>query len=358
MKIINFNDCVVNERNGTYGGMAGSKEGIMYQDDYWIVKYPKSTKGMRTQDISYTTAPLSEYIGSHVYQKLGYDVHETLLGIRNGKLVVACKDFCKNEGSLREIRTLKNTFNEELENRLQIELTSTGSQHMVELGEVLIHLENNPILSKVEGLEERFWDCAVVDGFINNNDRNNGNWGLLYENGEYKISPIFDNGASFSNKLSDKQICKRLNNIENLKIGSISIDTTYGIDGKRLKYSELLRYENNNLKKSILKNTELFAKNFDKIVTMISSIPTDYKNIFIISDERKEFYLKSMGIRFNELILPRYLEICKEMDIKPNDMVKSISIEDYLHPKSFSVIKETSWSYEIDIEDDFEDRDI
>lgn len=330
MKIIDFDNCLVNERNGTYGGMAGSKEGITYQGDYWIVKYPKSTKGMRTQDVSYTTSPLSEYIGSHVYKELGYDVHETLLGIRNGKLVVACKDFCKKEGSLREIRTLKNTFNEELENRLQVELLSTGSQHMVELGEVLIHLENNPILSKVKGLEERFWDCVVVDGLINNNDRNNGNWGLLYEEGEYKISPIFDNGASFSNKLSDKQICKRLNNSKNLKIGSISIDTTYGIDNKRLKYSELLKYENDNLKKSILKNTELFAKNFENVVKMISSIPTEYEGYLIISKDRKEFYLKSMEIRFNELILPRYLEICKEKNIEPSEVMKTISIKDYV----------------------------
>lgn len=42
---------------------------------------------------SYTASPLSEYIGSQIYQSLGIPVHETMLGIRDNKLVVACKDF-------------------------------------------------------------------------------------------------------------------------------------------------------------------------------------------------------------------------------------------------------------------------
>ena len=74
------------ERNGTYGGQAGEKEGITIDGTYWIVKYPKSTKGMRGDVLSYMTAPLSEYIGSHIYEILGIDVHQTILGIRNGKL--------------------------------------------------------------------------------------------------------------------------------------------------------------------------------------------------------------------------------------------------------------------------------
>lgn len=114
MKMIDLNGYLTNERNGIYGGQAGDKEGITINNEYWIVKYPKNTKGMRGDLDSYTTAPLSEYIGSHIYQMLGIDTHDTMLGIRNGKIVVACKDFCKVEGSLREIRTIKNVYNVEL----------------------------------------------------------------------------------------------------------------------------------------------------------------------------------------------------------------------------------------------------
>lgn len=45
-----------------------------------MVKYPKSTKLMNVDGMSYTTSPLSEYIGSQIYKILGYDVHETIQG--------------------------------------------------------------------------------------------------------------------------------------------------------------------------------------------------------------------------------------------------------------------------------------
>lgn len=96
--IYDLDSCVLNERNGIYGGNAGNKEGVTINGEYWIIKYPKTTRGMRDELPSYTSAPLFEYIGSHVYKILGIDVHETILSIRNSKLVVACKDFCKKEG--------------------------------------------------------------------------------------------------------------------------------------------------------------------------------------------------------------------------------------------------------------------
>ena len=54
----------------------------------------------KTGALSYVTSPLSEYIGSHIYQILGYDVHETILGVcfeeKRYKVVYACKDFIKD----------------------------------------------------------------------------------------------------------------------------------------------------------------------------------------------------------------------------------------------------------------------
>lgn len=39
MKFIDFNDCKLSDRAGTYGGNAGFKDGILYNNEYWIVKY-------------------------------------------------------------------------------------------------------------------------------------------------------------------------------------------------------------------------------------------------------------------------------------------------------------------------------
>ncbi|MDO4396775.1 MAG: CtkA family protein, partial [Clostridia bacterium] len=198
--IRNLDNYELSNRNGMYGGNAGSKDGILIDGEYWIVKYPKSTKflsGDKRELGSYSTAPLSEFIGSNIYAILGYDVHETILGYRNNKIVVACKDFCESENVfLREFRTIKNIYNKDVESMIEEHLSSTSSSNSLEIEELRIHLKYNPILSKIEGITERFWDCVVVDAFIANNDRNNGNWGLLVENNEYKLAPIFDNGAS------------------------------------------------------------------------------------------------------------------------------------------------------------------
>lgn len=152
--IFELDDYSLSDRNGFYGGKAGSKEGIMIGNDYWLVKYPKSTKEYNRVEISYTTSPLSEYIGSHIYGILGYDVHETILGIKNKKLVVACKDFCVNRGDLFEIRTLKNIYNEKLqrilkngiENNAMNVLTAYGNgEHHYNLIE-LLKIKNVPEL--------------------------------------------------------------------------------------------------------------------------------------------------------------------------------------------------------------------
>lgn len=313
MKIYDLNRCETSERNGMYGGMAGLKEGIIWNDAFWLVKYPKTTKGMDIKNMSYTTSPLSEYIGSQVYEILGYDVHETVLAERNGKIVVACKDFCNNIGDLREIRTLKNIYNEFLAERLEMELNETSSSHTVDLKELLIHFENNPVLSNVDGVKERFWDCAIIDGIIKNNDRNNGNWGLLYENKEYRLAPIFDNGASFSNKTTDETIEKLLTDEDKLLNNALNSVTTYALNGKQLNLKNLLALDVPELKDAILRVTPLLKSKKEEIREMINSIPNEYNHLAVCSDRRKEFYIRGFDIRVKKLLNPVYEKTLNEI---------------------------------------------
>ena len=179
MNIVNLNQCPLSKKNGMYGGAAGMKDGILYNGEAWMVKYPKNISDMeRTGEASYSTTPLSEYLGSHIYELLGYEVHETVLGERNNKIVVACKDFAV-EDNLLEIRTIKNHGNPHMEELFEREFNNTGSSHCVELEDLLLHIKHNPILSKIPGIKERFWEQAIIDILINNNDRNNGNWGVV-----------------------------------------------------------------------------------------------------------------------------------------------------------------------------------
>lgn len=305
-KIYDLNACPVNERNGTYGGKAGEKEGVTINDWYWIIKYPKSTMGMDGELDTYTTSPLSEYIGSHIYQIIGIDAHDTLLGIRNDKLVVACKDFCKKEGALREIRTLKNIYNKELSAKLEQSFSSTSSSHFVDIEDMITHLKYNPVLQNVSGITDRFWTQLIVDVLINNNDRNNGNWGVLYEEGEYKIAPVFDNGSSFSSKAPETVLSKLLEDEFKLRQSIDSTVTIYRRNGHRIHGKDIVAIEDGDFLKVALNLIPVIREKLNDIVDFINNIPEKCGAMLVCSEARKRVYIKNIEIRFERYLLPVY----------------------------------------------------
>lgn len=305
MYLIDFNEC--QENNKAYGGMAGSKLGIIYQGEDWILKFPKSKKGMRKTEISYTTSPLSEYIGSHIYQILGYPVHETKLGTKDNKLVVACKDFTDSHVRLQEFREIKNYYNKELEAILEDTVTDSNSVGSTSLHAVKAHLNYNSLLYMIDGMSERFWDCVMIDGLINNNDRNSGNWGILrYSDGSLALAPVFDNGASFSTKISDEKINDMLKNEDRILSSAISTVTGYNIDGKVLQFGALLKLEDKDIHNAVKRVVPQIQRHMDAITDFIYAIPNADNGIEIISEIRKEFYIKGMELRLQKLLLPAY----------------------------------------------------
>ena len=323
-QIFDFNENEINYmKAGSYGGNAGNKDAIFWNDDTWIIKYPKSTKSMDVEGISYTTSPLSEYIGSHIYDILGIDVHKTELGIRNNKVVVACKDFCGEGEVLKEYRTIKNTVSKFLARELdeQTELTEDSSGLKANLNELLLHFKYNDILKSVDGVEDRFWEMAVIDVFINNNDRNNGNWGLIYGNGKHRLAPVFDNGAAFSNKTPDEKIKKFLANNDELRNSALSGRTVFYYNDKQLSAKKLIEFENENLKNAIKIVVPAIDDYFEDIIDFINQIPTEFKGYSICSDDRKEFYIKGMKVRLEELLRPAFFNITKE---KYNDNIGDV----------------------------------
>lgn len=44
--IYDFSECKLNDRYGRYGDAAGNKDGITFNNENWIIKYPKSTRSM------------------------------------------------------------------------------------------------------------------------------------------------------------------------------------------------------------------------------------------------------------------------------------------------------------------------
>ena len=313
----------LSQSNFLYGGNAGLKRGIVWNNKLWLIKFPQETSSFENVDISFTTSPLSEYVGSHIFEILGYDVHKTELGIFNNEkinrkqLVVACQDFTDN-GRLKLIdyETIKNNYSDELQIKLSElkqslpEYKTKGiSSHTVPIEEIILQFRENNIFATNKDSKRLFWEILVIDCLINNNDRNKNNWGLLFDsqNSKYKIAPIYDNGASFVSKHSDEKLQKLLSNQSALENSALNGMCYYTVDNelvnfrnffKRLKANKLDNDLNNALKVVIPK----IEKKWNEIKSFIMAIPNQENGIRIISDVQKEFFIKTMKIRFEQLL--------------------------------------------------------
>ena len=203
---VNFTQCQRNLR--TYNGANGSKIGIIYNQENYMLKFPISLKGLAKG--SYSNSCISEYIGCHIFKSLGFDTQETLLGYYQDKIVVACKDFTPQGYSFTDFASLKNTIIDSQSNGYGTELND-----ILKTFEEQIQFEISP-----SELKDFFWKMFIVDSFLANFDRHNGNWGFLVNEqlNKAKIAPIFDCGSclfprlvteeGFNEALRDKEIAK------------------------------------------------------------------------------------------------------------------------------------------------------
>lgn len=313
IKIENFDNVFLS--GITYGGHSGSKKGIIFNDERWFLKYPKSTKSMNVFNMSYTTSPISEYLGSHIYKLLGIETHETKLGIANGKIVVACKDFLNKNEIILDYNSIKNDYDDVVEMEL-LKLSSSNTHQGTDIDEVLIIMNNNEYFKKVPELKERFWDMFIVDVFINNNDRNYNNWGLILNNDtlELRVSPVYDNGASFYSKSSDERIDNILN--DDFKMKQVIYDScvsSFIKDGKiinPLKYIE--KMDNDDCNKALLR---IFPKiDMKSIKELFDSIPMEYDNLSVLSKEQRKLYYKSLEYKYEKVFKPIYEKLNKKID--------------------------------------------
>lgn len=297
----------------SYGGHSGSKSGIIIDDERWFLKYPKSTKSMDNPKVSYTTSPLSEYIGSHIYDIIGIDVHQTEIAVVNDKkVVVACRDFLKSTEVILDYNMIKNDYDEKIEEELD-KLSSSSKLGHNDINEIELIMENNIYFKNNPELKTRFWDMFIVDALISNNDRNEANWGLILdkETQNIRLCPVFDNGASFYNKTNSDKFTEYL--YDEKKFKQVVYDSALSIfdeDGKTinpLKYIESMK--NNNCNNALLR---IFPRiNLEKIKEIIDDIPEEYQELPVITKEQKEFYFKSLIYRYNNVLKSTYEKLVK-----------------------------------------------
>ena len=305
IKIFDFNNCEVTNKG--YGGHSGSKKAILFQGENYLLKYPKSTKSMDVEGLSYTTTPLSEYLGSHIYEILGIDTHETILGFCDGKIVVACKDFLNETEEIIDFNAIKNSYDKDLEQYLEKRNSSLFNQHD-NLEDILYLMKHNEYFEKVPNLKENFWDMFLVDAFINNNDRNEANWGLVLdkENGNLRLAPVYDNGAAFYGKSNDDKLSQIIK--DEVKLKQVAYDSCISIYKSEDKIINPLKYmetmQNEDCNQAILRIVPKI--DFTKIKECIDSIPNEAFGLDVMSNIQKEAYYKILEYRYQKVLKPIY----------------------------------------------------
>lgn len=307
-KLINIHELKKTRR--TFSGNAGAKIGVIFNNEEYVVKYPKNISRMKNVEIKYSTSSISEYIGSHIYEILGFPVHETLLGYDNDKLVVLCKNF-DLENKFHEFKSVANRLRSK-----EIDAVEFIDGNDLDVKKIVDIINISSLIKNKEETINRFFDMFVIDYLLNNNDRNNTNWGFMFDalsDGPVELAPIYDCGNSFNNKLSDKQILERLNDedlfIENLVDGLSSAFefNCHHLNFKNAFYNEEIL--DLGLRDAVIRNVPNIVSHFKDIEDFINDIPKRENDIEILSPAYKEFILKSLKLRLERVLEDAYKKV-------------------------------------------------
>ena len=261
--MIDFTDLSV--RRKTYGGANGNKLSVIYNGELYMLKFPAYAN--HNNAISYGNNCISEYIGCHIFESLGFPVQETILGTykTNGKekVVVACKDFTAAGLSLQDFASLKNTV-----------IDSQSHGYGTELSDIMMTIDEQKLIDR-DSLNKWFWDMFIADALIGNWDRHNGNWGFLYNISTDAITfaPIFDCGSSLYPQADEKMMNKVLSIAAEKDARVFQVPTSsITIKGKRINYfdfiSSLQYHDCNAALKRIVPKIDM-----DKIAEIVENTP-------------------------------------------------------------------------------------
>lgn len=283
MEFFDFTNCKLSKK--FYGG-SEKKIGIVFGDSLFMLKFQKKTPfGLRNNTIS-------EYLGSHIYQMLGFTCHDTFLGIYKGENVVACKDFMINGYQFVPFNDVgESTIEEDKE------------EYQYTYDDIVELLQANKKLTNVEKTVSSFFEMYIVDALIGNFDRHGANWGFLKKDNQYSLAPVFDNGSCLFPNLNDEdEMLKIINDEEQIDLRVYKFPTSQiKLNNNKSSYFEVissLQFEEIN--KALIKIYPMI--NLEKIFDLIDDID-------VISDIHKTFYKTMVKNRYEKIIKYSYMKL-------------------------------------------------
>lgn len=307
--MIDFTDCkrLVNNYDG-----ADMKLRVEHDGQIYMLKFGQKLESNDRKPLqaSYSSAPISEWLGCHVFAVAGrtFDmpVQETILGTFAGKTVVACKDFiAARAGSanlaLLEFKKLENSY-----------LGSSTAGGRTPLYENLMGVfQNHPSLAPVrEEALERYWQTFAIDALIGNFDRHAGNWGYIYSPTEDRIvglAPVYDCGSSFYPQLNETAMQDFVKDRKALEERVKTFPTAaLRFDKKKVGYHEFLLSEQGAPARATAAKV-MASTDFQEINELIERIPC-------ISTVKREFYRMLIDVRKETILRPACELYEKETD--------------------------------------------
>lgn len=285
MQIIDFTR--LQKRNKAYAGANGSKISVIYEGEQYMLKFPPVPT--KNKDMSYSNSCFSEYLGCQIYEIIGIPVQKTMLGTftvsGKEKIVVACRDFTTPGVVLQDFASLKNQM-----------IDSERNGYGTELSDVLQTFEGQTAIDP-KALSERFWDMFIVDAFIGNWDRHNGNWGFLYNTvtDVLELAPVYDCGSCLYPQADEEIMKVVLADQKELDFRIFEIPTSaIMVNGKKIKYFDFVSSLQNEACNLALKRI-VPRIDMKRIQKLIEETP-------FISELQKQFYLTMLAGRKERIL--------------------------------------------------------
>lgn len=274
------------DSNIQYGG-SEKKRGILIDGFPYMLKF--QTKTPLDSRINHIT----EYLGSHIFELLGFNAHRTFLGTYKAENVVACKDFVIDGYQFVPFNDVGESTIEEDKDKYQY-----SYQDIVTL------LEKNKKLTNVKETVSSFFEIYIVDALIGNFDRHGANWGFLKKNNQYTLAPVFDNGSCLFPKLiDDNEIILIMKNREEMSNRVYKFPVSQiKLRGKKSSYFEVissLEFDKiNQALKKIYNRIDL--NKIYKLINSTNELSTIHKQFYCLII--KERYEKILKFSYDKLI--------------------------------------------------------
>lgn len=297
---MNLNNHITKTLLNEYAGSEKKKTVLMDDGNKYLLKFPDPIRE-KGKDLSYINNAISEYISCSIYNIIGISAQKTILGEYidekgKQKIACACQDVRKNGEMMYEINKL--------------ELSSLDNTHARTLSfsymdEVFNKMDDT--MSK-ELLSDFYYKMFIVDAFIGNTDRHNGNWALLQSSDDIRISPVYDCGSSLAPLVDESVVSLDAGVKCAMNTSSVLVDDK----GKRIKYCEFFKNElSPRVQKALLQVVPNI--NLDEVDKLVFN--TEY-----ISKNRQDFYFSFLHTTYEKILIPAIERCFTQPEISSSDL--------------------------------------